>query len=45
MNLRVARSVVVCLALVGLLMACTNTPQPSSSGIWDQSTFENAQWN
>ena len=37
--------ILMLLALVTILFACTSTPQPSTSGIWDQSNFESANWN
>jgi hypothetical protein len=39
------RQIVLLLALVTILLSCGPTPNPSSSAIWDQSTFETANWN
>jgi len=37
--------IMLLLALVTILIACTDTPKPSQNGIWDQSNFESATWN
>jgi hypothetical protein len=38
------RQIVLLIALVAILISCTDTPKPSN-GIWDQSNFETANWN
>jgi ABC-type uncharacterized transport system auxiliary subunit len=45
MNARAAKRVLLLLALVTILFACTDTPKPSTNAIWDQSNFETATWN
>ncbi len=39
------RHIVALLLLVTILLSCGPTPNPSQSGIWDQSNFETATWN
>jgi hypothetical protein len=38
------RRIVLLIALATILFACAGTPKPSN-GIWDQSSFETANWN
>ncbi len=39
------RQIALLIALVTILLSCGPTPDPSKSGIWDQSNFETANWN
>jgi outer membrane biogenesis lipoprotein LolB len=38
------RQITLLLVLITILFACSDTPKPSNA-IWDQSTFETANWN
>jgi hypothetical protein len=39
--------IVLLLALLALLSACSSTPNPGSNpnAIWDQASFETSNWN
>jgi outer membrane biogenesis lipoprotein LolB len=39
------RRIVLLLALITILFACSDTPKSSSNATWDQSNFETANWN
>lgn len=39
------RRIVLLIALFTILIACADTPRPSTTAIWDQSNFETANWN
>ena len=39
--------IVLLLALLSLLTACSSTPNPgsNSNAVWDQASFETSNWN